>query len=223
MYSYIERKIQLSILKTLYDYLEYDFESKVTESPDKEDEGYILLRAEEHFKVNKEDLLIAVRKESVRLVITDLFTIDPQELGFINELNGFYDYTKFYMNDEGKVYVENFFYVGQHIVDVSPYLLIINFKKFIEEVDDVMKRILISNGECEEDERTNLYTITIIEAAQMIGVSKTTVTNWVNSGYIQGDKIKGKWMLNKQSVNRFNKNWQNEKMQLENEFDDNLD
>ncbi|MDF2889755.1 MAG: Helix-turn-helix domain [Clostridia bacterium] len=40
------------------------------------------------------------------------------------------------------------------------------------------------------------------EAAQMIGVDKQTLTNWLNKGIIKGCKIEGCWVININEINR---------------------
>ncbi|MDN7240635.1 helix-turn-helix domain-containing protein [Planococcus sp. N028] len=46
------------------------------------------------------------------------------------------------------------------------------------------------------------YTIT--EAMPIFGVSRTTITYWINAGIIDAEKEKGKWIIDGHSV----KDWQ---------------
>ncbi|WKA56810.1 helix-turn-helix domain-containing protein [Planococcus shixiaomingii] len=47
-------------------------------------------------------------------------------------------------------------------------------------------------------------TYTITEAMPIFGVSRTTVTYWISVGIIDAEKVKGKWIIDGQSV----KDWQ---------------
>lgn len=40
------------------------------------------------------------------------------------------------------------------------------------------------------------------EAAEMIGVDKQTLTNWLNKGILTGRKIEGCWVININEINR---------------------
>ena len=47
-------------------------------------------------------------------------------------------------------------------------------------------------------------TYTIAEAMPIFGVSKTTITYWINVGIVDAKKEKGKWIIDGQSM----KDWQ---------------
>ncbi|MEK3992651.1 helix-turn-helix domain-containing protein [Robertmurraya sp. FSL R5-0851] len=210
MHSYIERRTK-SILSTLYNFLEYDFTSQITPFDDKEDEAVIIISPENVFSYNQERLYIFVSKEYLRFYLPDVISFEDGcevDFEFLNELNIYCDHLKLTTNEEGNVIAEKLVYTGEFLIDLAPMLLIINFKNFVKEIDKLLESF--SNVKDFEDRiapSPEKYTIPISSAVELLGVSKTTVTNWVNTGTIEALKIKGKWLLNQESLQRFKIQW----------------
>lgn len=213
MHSYIERRTK-SILSTLYNFLEYDFTSQITPFDDKEDEAVIIISPENIFSYNQERLYIFVSKEYLRFYLPDFISFEDGcevDFEFINELNIYCDHIKLTTNEGGNLIAEKLVYTGEFLIGLAPMLLIINFKNFVKEIDKLLESFSnVRDGKGFEDRRApspEKYTIPISSAVELLGVSKTTVTNWVNTGTIEAVKIKGNWLLNQESLQRFKIQW----------------
>ncbi|KRF52562.1 hypothetical protein ASG99_12435 [Bacillus sp. Soil768D1] len=210
MYKYIEQRIN-EALKTLYDNLEYDFEYKICPIPNKNDEAAIYISSENVFIINKQNLIIVVSRQYLHFYIPDLITMEKGNFEFLNELNLFCDLAKLRMDEHGNVSAEYRFFTGQYNIGISPMLLIVPFKAFVKEIEKLLT--IMSNDKQEgifidgliEPSLENAVTVT--KAAELFGVSRSTISFWVQSGYIEAEKIKGKWMINNDSLKRFKTQW----------------
>lgn len=210
MYKYLEKRVN-EVLKTLYDNLEYDFESSIYPIPNKHDEAAIYISSMDVFKINKQDLIIIVSRQYLHFYIPDLFTMEKASFELMNEINLFVNLAKFRMDEDGNVSAEYRFFTGQFNIGISPMLLIVPFKAFVKEID---KLLIIM----EEEKRNGIFidglfkpssenTVTVTKAAELFGVSRSTISFWVQSGYIEAEKVKGKWLINHDSLKKFKTQW----------------
>ncbi|MFC0476782.1 helix-turn-helix domain-containing protein [Robertmurraya beringensis] len=214
MHRSIENRAK-SILNTLYNYLEYDFTSGIYPDDEREDEAIIVISPENVFTYNTEDVYIFVSKEYLRFYVQGFISFgDEIDYEFLNQLNICSDHIKLLVNEDGNVSADKYIYTGEFLIEMAPMLLIINFKNFVKEIDNHLEQFSDAKKVLglEEHYQNELdkYTVPISTAAELLGVSKTTATNWVNRGFIEARKIRGRWMIHPVSLEKFKNQWDKE-------------